>query len=99
MYCSDPTPANGSITILSGGQLTDGTFSHSTVVQFGCNDGYTLVTAFSAFDFSIYQTDGTWFPPVPNCILQGNVFCNALSIHSFLLHLDNFRLDKMLTDK
>ena len=76
MYCSDPTPANGSITILSGGQLTDGTFSHHTVVQFRCNTGYTLVTAFTAFDIAFCQTGGTWYPPLPNCVLQGNVICN-----------------------
>ena len=71
--CSDPTPANGYINIFqfTRRQSDDGSFLEHTIIGFGCNSGYTLVLS-DIIKLSGCTPNGTWVPPVPHCIHQGN---------------------------
>ena len=49
----------------------DGFFSQGTLLRFECDSGYTLLFPRPDFDSSVCQPNGTWFPPIPTCILEG----------------------------
>ena len=70
--CPDPTPDNGYNVILEYNTPppNNESFSAYTILQFGCNSGYTLI---GTFNISICLPDGVWALPVPNCIIQGSV--------------------------
>ena len=73
--CLYPTVDNGFFKILDFTKpFYNRIFFEDTLLEFHCNPGYTLENSlFPTLNRSVCQLNGTWFPPVPRCILKGNV--------------------------
>ena len=71
--CPDPTPGNGTSTILvtppeNGTSIPAGRYAVGTVFNIDCNRGYRQ-TDFESLGYTC-QDPGIWAPPIPQCVLN-----------------------------